>query len=178
MRPIRLLEAKELLHYALKSLAARALSAAEVRTRLLRKAASPADVDGVLAYLRENGLLNDERFAEHYALARRDTQGFGKMRVLRDLRQRRVAPPVAGSAVEQVFAGTNEEELVESFLERKYRNTDLHDYLQDPKHLQSAFRKLRYAGFGMGTAIKVLKKYAQAADALEENAELEEDSSS
>ena len=172
---VRLLDAKELLQHGLKILASRALSAGEVRVRLQRKAQIPADVDSVLAQLREHGFLNDERFAEHYALARRDTQGFGKIRVLRDLRQRRVAPAVAGGAVEQVFAGTDEEELVKNFLVRKHRNVDLHAYLQDPKHLQSAFRKLRYAGFGASPAIKVLKRYASAAEELEDDAEPEAD---
>jgi hypothetical protein len=39
--------------------------------------------------------------------------------------------------------------------------------LRDEKHLASAYRKLRYAGFGSGNAIRVLKRYAERADELE-----------
>jgi len=129
-----------------------------------------------MAKLREHGFLNDQRFAEHYAVARRDTQGFGKMRVLRDLRQRKVASTVAGNAVEQAFAGTLENEMVESFLRRKYRNVDLSVHLQEPRNLQSAFRKLRYAGFGTSASITVLKRFAAAAEELEDGDEQEQDS--
>lgn len=167
----RPLDAQELLHYALKSLAGRALSIAEVKLRLQRRAKEPADIDGVLRKLDECGFLNDERFAEHYALARRDSQGFGKLRVLRDLRQRRVPPSTAGSAVQQVFAETDESELAASFLVRKHRNVNLTEYLQDPKHLQSAYRKLRYGGFSSNTSIQVLKRFAAAADELEDVSE-------
>jgi regulatory protein len=40
--------------------------------------------------------------------------------------------------------------------------------LQDDKHLASAFRRLRNAGFSAGGSIKVLKRYAAEADRLEE----------
>jgi regulatory protein len=170
----RLLDAQELLHYALKSLAGRALSSAEVRIRLDRRAQSATDVDGVMRKLEEYGFLNDEKFAEHYALARRDTQGFGKIRVLRDLRQRRVPDIVAGSAVGSVFADTEENDLAEAFLARKIRGVPLPDYLKDPKHLQSAYRKLRYAGFSSSVAIRVLKKYSEHAGHLEDAGEADE----
>ena len=41
--------------------------------------------------------------------------------------------------------------------------------LQDPKHLASAYRKLRYAGFGSSSAIRALKRYADRADELEDD---------
>lgn len=165
----RKLDENELFNYAISSLAARALSAGEVRTKLVRRAAEPSAVDAVLARLREYGYLDDNRFAEGYATARRDSGVVGKMRVMRGLRQRRVSSTVAGKAVEDAFAGVDETSMIEAWLERKYRHVKLREYLQDPKHLASVYRKLRYAGFNSGAAIGTLKHYAERADELEDD---------
>jgi regulatory protein len=89
------------------------------------------------------------------------------MRVLRDLRQRRVAPQVAEQAANRAFEGVDEVALIEQFLERKYRNKPLATLREDPKELASAYRRLRYAGFSSGNSIRVLKRYASEAEALE-----------
>jgi len=163
----RLLDATELWNYALKILGMRALSTGEVRQKLTRKAANPEDVGSTISRLRDSGYLNDTNFAESYARARREGQGFGKMRVLRDLRQRRVAPGVASKAVEGAFADANETEMIENFLARKYRTVDLGAFLQEDRNLRAAYRRLRYAGFSSGASIRVLKRYAAQADELE-----------
>lgn len=173
-RTPKLLDAESLWSFALKSLGARALSISELRRKLQVRAEQPGDIDAVLAKLKEYGYINDERFAEHYAAVRRDSQGFGQQRVLRDLRQRRVAPKVAEKAVTDAFDGTSEIVMIEQFLERKYRNKDLRAFLQEQKNLASAFRRLRYAGFSAGASIGVLKRYASRAEdleAIEEGAE-------
>jgi regulatory protein len=168
MRNPRKLGGEELFSYGLTLLARRALSAGEIRARLQRRAADLAEVEAVIARLREYGYVNDDRFAEHFATARRDSGTVGRSRVLRDLRQRRVAPAVAQQAVEQAFEDVDEFTAVVNWLERKYRNVDLHQYLQNPKHLASVYRKLRYAGFGSGPAIQALKRFADRADELED----------
>ena len=166
-RAPRLLDAEELWCFALKSLGVRALSTFEIRSKLVRRAAEPGDVDGVLARLKEYNYLDDARFAENYASARKDNQGFGKMRVIRDLGQRKVGSTVAQKAVEQIFEGVDETVMVEEFLARKFRNQKLSEYLKEPKHLAAAFRRLRYAGFSSTTSIRVLKRYAAQAEDLE-----------
>src|SRR5438309_2138104 len=94
----RLLDAEELWSFALKSLGARALSTSEIRTKLARRAAEPGDIDVVLARLKEYKYLDDALFAENYASARKDNQGFGKMRVIRDLGQHKVGSTIAQKA--------------------------------------------------------------------------------
>lgn len=166
-RQPRLLDAGELFDYALKTLSGRALSTGEVRARLRRKAADMNQVEPVVARLREAGLLNDAAFAESYAAARRDNQGFGKYRVLRDLQQRRVSSNVAQKAVAGAFEEVNEEEQIEAYLARRFHQPKLAEYLAEEKNLVAAFRRLRYAGFRSGTAIRVLKRYAARAEELE-----------
>ena len=161
-------DAAELWEYSLSALGRRALSAGEIRQKLKEKAADLADVEPVMAKLKEYGYLNDERFAENYASARRANQGLGKIRVLRDLRTRRVGPETAGKAVEKIYAETDEVTLVQEFVTRKFRNKNLAEFLADPKHLASAYRKLRYAGFGSAACIRVLKRYSERAGEIEE----------
>jgi regulatory protein len=166
-RKPKLLDQQQLTNYAVRALGGRAHSAGELREKLSRRAASAADIDVVLAKLREFGYLNDQRFAENFASARLENQGFGKMRVLRELRQRRVAPKLAEQVTEQAFQDTNETDLIEAFLKRKYRGKQLGPFLAEEKNLAAAFRRLRYAGFSSGASIRVLKRYASRAEELE-----------
>jgi regulatory protein len=178
-RPPQPLDREKLLNVALRALGGRAHSSGELREELRRRAQSQEDVDAVLAKLKEAGYLNDQRFAEAYAAARLQDQGLGKMRVLRDLRQRRVAPKLAEQVTEQTYRQTNETELIEQFLRRKYRGKELGKFFSEQKNLAAAFRRLRYAGFSAGQSIRVLKRFAaqpEALDALEESSEPEESS--
>jgi len=165
--PPRLLDAEGLWSFALKVLGMRALTVSELREKLRRRAQEPADVAGVLDKLREYGYLNDDQFAESFATARRENQGFGKRRVLQDLKQRKVASKVAEQAVAQTFEGVDETVMIEQFLARKFRGKNLKEYLQEQKHLAAAFRRLQYAGFGAGPSIQVLKRYAAQAEELD-----------
>ncbi len=161
------LNAEALLNYALRLLSGRAHSLGELREKLRRRAENPGDLDDVLLKLRESGYINDRKFAESFAASRLETDGLGKMRVLRDLRQRRVAPKVAEQVVEATFRDTDETALVEAFLKRKYRAKPLDTFLADEKNLASAYRRLRYAGFSSGVSIRVLKRFAAHAEELE-----------
>jgi regulatory protein len=177
-RPPQPLDRDKLLNVALRALGGRAYSSGELRDKLRRRAQNDADVDAVLAKLKESGYLNDRRFAENYAAARLQNQGLGKIRVLRDLRQRRVAPQLAEQVTEQTYQETNEADLIEEFLRRKYRGKKLKEFLSEEKNLAGAFRRLRYAGFSAGQSIRVLKRFAnqpEVLDALESEESPDED---
>ncbi|MGA3187650.1 MAG: RecX family transcriptional regulator [Bryobacteraceae bacterium] len=163
------LDANGLMSFAAQALSARALTISELREKLKRRAADPDDVDIVLTRLKESGYLNDQKFAESYASWRRDDGGFGKTRVLRDLMARRVAPAVAKQASEKAFEGTDEIAMIEKFLARKYRGKDLGALLKEEKNLASAYRKLRLSGFSTGNSVRVLKRYAEQAELLEDD---------
>lgn len=166
-RSKKLLDADGLWNYTLRLLGGRAYSTGELREKMRQRAEQPENIDPVIARLKEAGYLDDRKFAENYAAARLENEGFGKMRVLRDLRQRRVAPKLAEQAAEKTFKSTNEMELVEAFLKRKYRGKELGAFLKEEKNLAAAYRRLRYAGFSSGSSIRVLKRYANQADDLE-----------
>lgn len=172
-KPPAPLDIEGLLAYSARILTARAQTISELRQKLTRRAAERGDVDEVIRRLKENGYLNDQRFAESFASWRRDNEGYGKTRVVRDLMARRVAPDLAKKAAEKAYTGADETALIEQFLSRKFRGKNLGALLQEDKHLASAFRRLRTAGFSSGGSIKVLKRYAAEAERLEEFGEEE-----
>lgn len=162
-----------LMAYAARALSARAQTSSELREKLRRRAARPEDVDAVIARLKDAGYLNDKRFAESFAAWRRENQGLGQARVQRDLMARRVAPAVAKQAAETAYREVDEIAMIENFLTRKYRGKDLGALLKEDKHLASAYRKLRAAGFTTGNSIRVLKRFAAEAELLTEIEETE-----
>jgi regulatory protein len=166
-RKPRLLAAEALWEYALRVLGRRACSSGELRQKLLRRAERAEDIGPILARLKDCGYLDDRRYAEGFSVARRDNQGFGRARVLGDLRKRRVAPAVAAEAVEAAYHDSDETALIEAYLRRKFRSTPLHIYLAEPKHLAAAYRRLRAAGFTSANSVRVLKRFAAEPECLD-----------
>ena len=164
----RKLEPDELREYALRLLAGRAISVAEFKQKLRRRAARPESIDDLVAQLKQYDALNDRRFSESFAGSRAASGAFGRQRVLSDLLRKKVAPRLAEQAVSQAYAGSDETALIGAWLEKKYRTQDLGALLQDPKKLASVYRRLRQAGFATGPAVRVLKRYAAAAEQLED----------
>jgi regulatory protein len=162
------LDLNGLMAYAARTLAARAQTISEMRAKLKRRAARGEDVEEVMGRLKQSGYLNDQRFADSLANWRRENGGLGKTRVVRDLMARRVAPALAKQAADAAYRGVDEVAMIQNFLERKYRGKDLGSLLSEQKHLASAYRKLRAAGFSTGNSIRVLKRYAAEAERLEE----------
>ncbi|MBV8072738.1 MAG: regulatory protein RecX [Acidobacteriaceae bacterium] len=159
-RKSKTLNAEALWEYALRILAARPYSEAELRQKLARRSETPAALTETIARLREYGFADDRKFSEVFAASRLQNKGFGASRVLRDLRGKRVSAAVAEQAVSNAFAGTDERELANAFLERKYRGKNLREFLREQKNLASAYRRLRTAGFSSSTALFVLKQHA------------------
>jgi regulatory protein len=137
------------------------------------RAADPADAEAAIIRLREIGYLNDQRFAESYANARVENEGFGRMRVLNDLRARRVSGNMAEQAVEQALGGRSEAELIDAFIERRMHSVAAGGPIEDEKKLAAAYRKLRRAGFTSGPILAALKRIAARPEALEEPPEEE-----
>ncbi|HMF79086.1 MAG TPA: regulatory protein RecX [Bryobacteraceae bacterium] len=145
--------------YALRVLGHRAHSAAQLRQKLSRRADSPATLSAVMEKLREYSFIDDQKFSDVFAASRLQNNGFGRLRVLQDLRARQVASTVAEEAVSKAFAGVEEHELIQQFLDRKYRSIDLKTFLQEEKNLASAYRRLRIAGFSSQGSLGALRRY-------------------
>jgi regulatory protein len=163
----RYLNREGLWNYALKALGARAHSTGELREKMNRRTENPEDVEDVLARLKESKYLDDRRFAEGFATARLSNEGFGKTRVLQDLRQRRVAPALAEKTVTEVYQEVDESALIEEWIRRKYRTVPREGLFQEEKDLASAYRRLTRAGFRTGEIVRALKKFAKNPELLD-----------
>ena len=107
---------------AIKLLAAKPRSVAELRERLLRaKNTDEATVETVISRLSEYGYLNDERFAFSYASYKVKQRPIGRGRLERDLKFKKVDSGVANEALEMVYAETSEEELIDKALAKRLR---------------------------------------------------------
>ncbi|MGI9068223.1 MAG: regulatory protein RecX [Pyrinomonadaceae bacterium] len=104
-----------------KLLAAKARSVAELRERLLERCSDKAVVETVIARLREYGYLDDERFAVSYASSKVRQSPVGRRRLEQSLAMKKVDRAVANVALDQVFAETPEEELIDRAIEKRVR---------------------------------------------------------
>jgi regulatory protein len=167
-KTVRKLALEELFEYAVRCLGQRAFSADELAVRLRLRAASLPDVAAAIARLKDIGYLDDRRFAESFALNRAENDGFGRMRVLSDLRARRVPPKIAETAVAQVFEDKVESDLIEGYIDRKMSSLRLAGKVEDQRELLRAWRRLRRAGFSSGGVMTALKRLAAQPDLIEE----------
>jgi regulatory protein len=107
---------------AVKLLAARPRSVAELRERLLRgKNANEEIVETVIARLREYGYLNDERFAFSYASYKVRQKPVGRRRLEHDLKFKKVDSAVVNEALEMVFSETPEQQLIDQAIAKRLR---------------------------------------------------------
>ena len=174
----RKLAAEELFEYAVQCLGRRSFAAEELSAKLRLRAAKASDVEAAIVRLKEIGYLDDRRFAESFALNRAENDGFGKMRVLSDLRARRVPQKVAETAVAQVFEDKSESDQIEAYIDRRMPSLRAKGKVEDDRELAKAWRRLRHAGFSSGGALTALKGLAARPELIEEPPEDEEESES
>src|SRR5262245_52963269 len=147
---------------AVKLLAAKPRSVAELRERLLGPAgANKAAVETVISRLREYGYLDDERFAFSYASLKVKQKPIGRRRLERDLKFKKVDSAVADEALELVYAETSEEELINRAIERRIR---LRGRPKDRKEAKSLFDHLLRQGFGFELVSEKVRALANEVD--------------
>lgn len=107
---------------AVKLLAAKPRSIAELRERLLQgKGINAEIVETVISRLQEYGYLDDERFAFSYASYKVKQRPVGRRRLERDLKFKKVESGVANEALELVYAETPEEKLIDQAIAKRLR---------------------------------------------------------
>ena len=108
--------------HAVKLLAGKSRSVAELRERLLeRPQTNAATVEAVIARLTEYGYLDDQRYAFGYAALKVRQRPLGRARLERDLQFKQVDSEVAAEALDQVFTETSEAELLDRAIEKRLR---------------------------------------------------------
>ena len=148
-------DADSLYEATVKALARRARSSGELRQYLLKRHATNTQMEAVLKRLRENGYLDDARFARAFAASRLQTDLHGSARVGRDLAARRVHPEIAREALAAAYEGIDEGELLRRYLRRKVGRSRLPD---KPSAVDTLYRRLLRAGFRSATIVRELRK--------------------
>jgi regulatory protein len=150
---------EQLYDYAVKSLARRMRSTAELKRALRQRVEADTElgqtlVELVTRKLKDQGYLNDSQYAAAYSSFRRDNEKFGKRRVVTDLKAKGVHGDVIAKAVDDIYEDVNEETQARAYLRRKR--------IQKPKNEKETariFRGLLRAGFGSKTIFTILKKW-------------------
>ncbi len=134
---------------AIKILMRRAHSVHEMKKALERRCEDASLVKNVMARLKQNGYIDDARYANQFARQRTESRKQGKFRVARDLRARGVPDRHIEAALQEVVKVTDEVALVRQRIERKLRALRGPDATRklDDKKLASIYRSLLRSGF-------------------------------
>ena len=173
-RPKKLYSEDELYEYAVGALGRRMRSIAELK-RLLRRRVEPESelgdtlVELIVRRLKDQGYLNDARYAAAYSSYRRDNEKFGRRRVVTDLKAKGVHGDVIEAAVATTYDEIDELKQARDYLTRKRLHKP-----KDQKETARIFRHLLRAGFSSTTVFKLLKNWDIDDEALS-TIELESD---
>src|SRR6185437_10324436 len=141
----RTLSTEEELHTAaLRALMRRAYSIHDMREYLARRAAISEHVGGVIARLREQRYLDDERYALEFTRQHAQSRRQGRFRIMRELRARGVPDKHIEPAMDAIFAETDETTLIRARVDRLLARAR---GPLDEKARASMFRSLLRAGF-------------------------------
>jgi len=160
-RPRKLFTEAELYDYAVGALARRMRSIAELKRLLRNRVEADTEfgktlVELIVVRLKDQGYLNDAKYATAFSSYRRDNEKFGRMRVVTDLKAKGVHGDVIEKAVSSVYDEVKDESQARAYLRRK-RLQKPKD--RDRKQTARIFRQLMRAGFRSKTRFASLKKW-------------------
>lgn len=150
---------------ALRHLAIRAYSVAELKEKLRRKAFDASAIEETVIRLKQLGYLDDRKLAERYASSLAQNRGWGRYRVERELKARRVDPRQVKPALDLAFEETNEQALLDKALEQKLRT------LRRPltrARVDALCASLKRRGFRSDAIIRAVRSCARLAPTAEE----------
>jgi regulatory protein len=175
-RPRKLFTEADLYDFAVGALARRMRSVAELKRLLRHRVEADTEigktlVELIVVRLKDQGYLNDAKYATAFSSYRRDNEKFGRLRVVNDLKAKGVHGEVIQTAVSSVYDDVKEETLARAYLRRKRLQKPRDG---DQKQTARIFRNLMRAGFGSKTIFAILKKWDVDDETL---AELENETS-
>ena len=140
---------------ALKLLARRELSEAQVRQRLARHGHDHSDIDDAVSRLKAERALDDARVAEAIARTETAVKRRGKLRVKRQIESAGIEQSTASRTVDEVFDSIDSEELIASALKKRLREGAP---IRDDRELQRLYRYLVGQGFEPEQVLKTLRR--------------------
>jgi regulatory protein len=148
------------LQRAVKLLAAKPRSVAELRERLAEKeSATEEAIEYAIRKLSEYGYLNDEQFALSFAQSRVRQKPVGRGRLARDLKTKKIDKELAAQTLEKVFEETPEDKLIDEAITRRLR---LRGRPQTRQETKSLFDHLLRRGFSYDLIINKVRALSSA----------------
>lgn len=143
------------LELAFRYLGPRARTEVELRRHLEAKGIDEQSVDAALASLREQGYVDDARFAREFTADKRLLEEWGSERIERRLLSLGVAPPLVREVVGERGRG-GEAEAARALLERRFPVLE-----DDPRELKRAIGVLVRKGFDSELAWDLVRAHAR-----------------
>ena len=153
-KPRQLETEEELYDVAVRALMRRAHSVHEMKRKLERRSDNKLLVQVVMARLKENGQIDDAKYAKQFARQRTEGRKQGKFRVARDLRARGVPDRHIEAALKETAEQNDEGAMVRARIERKLR---AYRGEIDEKKMASIYGSLLRAGFSADVERRELK---------------------
>jgi regulatory protein len=140
------------LNLALRFLAGRARSEAEIATHLESRGVSPAVAAQTMEKLRAWRYTGDQTFAREWARSRAHSHGFGPHRIAQELHAKGIDDAVIGAVLKETFPGDDESRQARTLLEKQFGRTKL----DDPKNLRRAAAFLQRRGYSETVIVDIL----------------------
>jgi len=153
-KPRKLETEAELYDVAVRALMRRAHSVHEMKQKLERRSDNKLLVQLVMARLKENGQVDDAKYAKQFARQRTVGRKQGKFRISRDLRARGVPDRHIDAALKESAEQNDEAAMVRQRIERKLRSFRGEI---DEKKMASVYSSLLRAGFSAEIIRRELK---------------------
>lgn len=156
-------ELERALDLAHRAVGQRDRTISELRTVLERKRVGPGAIDAAVAELREEGLLDDARYARRFTEDKRELERWGSERIARDLHRRGIPPDLIEAAVPD--QGRNAE-LANALLllEQRWPIPPRHDPERD-----RAWRLLVRRGYAPELAYEAVREHERATAAADDS---------
>ncbi len=150
---------------ALRRLARRDHSVAELRRALVDRGHEEEEVEAAIDRLRRERYVDDTGFAERFARSRMANQGHGRLRVRQDLRLRGVDRRSVEAGIAGALREVDEKGVVDALARRYWRQ---HAAVDPAKRLKHLWAFLVRRGFAPGLVRERLSRlWPRWSDALE-----------
>ena len=144
---------------ALRMIARRELSEAQVRQRLARRSHDPDDIDTAVARLKAEGSIDDVRVAGAIARTEATVRKRGRLRVRRRIEAAGISTTLAHRAADETFRDIDGDALMEAALRKRLRG----DGIADDRDYARLYRYLLGQGFEADTVAALLRRYRRRA---------------
>jgi regulatory protein len=128
-------------------------SHSEVKTKLLDLGVYGDTVDEIIAELIQDNFLNEERFAQAFARGKFNIKKWGKIRILQELKLRKISPYCIKKAMEEI----EDEEYLKTLREILVKKKNLLSETDSFKQNQKLFAYAQQKGYESELISKVLQ---------------------